>query len=274
MSKKKKDRPLPESFGLPPVGVDSHAHLDMDGADAERIGHILDRARRAGLTGVGNVFLGPAAHARGAALFVDHPEVFFLLGVHPCEAGSCDPETLAALEAAFAADPRLRALGEIGLDYYWDAAPREVQARVFRSQLELAAERGLPVVIHSRQAEADTLAILAEMGFRDRPVLWHCFGGGPELAGKILDQGWFISTPGTVTYAKAEDPRRAVAMIPADRLLLETDSPYLAAEPYRGRTNEPALLVFTALAVAGLTGRDPADVWRTTGDNARRFFGL
>jgi TatD DNase family protein len=275
VSKKRKEpRPDPAELGLPLVGVDSHAHLDMEEFPLEELPEVLVRARSAGVAAIGNVFLGPAALAAGRDRFADHPEVFFLLGVHPCDAGSLAPGDLPAMEAAFRGEPRLRAMGEIGLDYFWDPEAREVQGRVFRDQLALARDLDVPVAIHSRAAEADTLAGLDDLGFRDRPVLWHCFGGGPELLSAIVSRGFWVSVPGPVTYPKNTALAEAVAGLDLSRLLLETDAPYLAPEPWRGKRNEPALTAFTAVRVAQLLGLAPETVWQASGDNARTFFGL
>jgi TatD DNase family protein len=274
MSKKNKVRPVPWDAGLPSGGVDSHAHLDMPGAFAGRVPEVLERARKSGLARVGNVFLGPKAYAENVPLFDGQADVFFLLGIHPGDAAKAEQDDLAAMERAFRADARLAAIGEIGLDFYWDAAPRDVQARLFADQLALAKELGKPVAIHCRDAYDETMAILADQGFRDAPLLWHCFGGDAEQAREILSKGWMISIPGPVTYAKNTALREAVAGIDLSRLLLETDCPYLAPEPYRGKQNEPAYLVFTALAVAALKNLAPALVWQATGENARRFFGI
>lgn len=144
MSKKNKPpRPEPETLGLPLAGVDSHAHMDLDDFDADRE-DLLDRARACGVSRIGNVFLGPQAYHKNRHYFDHRPEVFFILGIHPGNADQCTPETVEAMRQAFAADPRLKALGEIGLDYYWDDHPHELQQQVFRTQLALAAELGLP----------------------------------------------------------------------------------------------------------------------------------
>lgn len=274
MSKKKTERPDPASLGLPRVGVESHAHLDGEGFSPDELPAVLDRAAAAGIAQVGNVFLGPAAYAANRALFADRPEVFFILGRHPCDAAKTDPGDVAAMEAAFRADANLRAVGEIGLDYYWDAATAEVQKRLFRDQLALARELDRPVVIHSRDAEADTLAILDDLGFSGRPLVWHCFGGDAALAREIMARGFHVSVPGPVTYARNTALAQAVAGLDPSRLLLETDAPYLTPEPWRGKRNEPALLVFTARRVAELLGLSAAALWQRTGDNARAFFGL
>ena len=279
MAKRKTERPDPSSLGLPLVGVDSHAHLDGAGEDramatAEAIGAVLDRAAAAGVAQVGHVFLGPAAHAAGRELFAGRGEVFFLLGIHPCDAAKAAPGDVAAMETAFRADAGLRAVGEIGLDYYWDAGTAEVQKALFRDQLALARQLDLPVAVHSRDAAADTLAILDDLGFAGRPLVWHCFGGDAALAAEISRRGFHLSVPGPVTYAKNTALAEAVAGCDPSRLLLETDAPYLAPEPWRGKRNEPALLAFTAVRVAGLLGLEPAELWQITGDNARAFFRL
>ena len=279
MAKRKTERPDPSSLGLPLVGVDSHAHLDGAGEDramatAEAVGAVLDRAAAAGVGQVGHVFLGPAAHAAGRGLFAGRDEVFFLLGIHPCDAAKAAPGDVAAMEAAFRADAGLRAVGEIGLDYYWDAGTAEVQKALFREQLALARQLDLPVAVHSRDAAADTLAILDDLGFAGRPLVWHCFGGDTALAAEITRRGFHLSVPGPVTYAKNTALAEAVAGCDRSRLLLETDAPYLAPEPWRGKRNEPALLAFTAVRVAGLLGLEPAELWQITGDNARTFFRL
>lgn len=249
MSKKKPERPAPESLGLPCTGVESHAHLDADTFDADREA-MLDRAAAAGVARMGNVFLGPEKWAANRHMFANRPEVFFLLGIHPCEAQTCDEAALDAMRTAFAQDVRLRAVGEIGLDFYWDDCPHDVQRTAFRAQLALAREVGRPVVIHSRDAFEDTMQVLEEEGFPGYPLLWHCFGGDVEQAGRIVDHGWHVSLPGPVSYAANAPLREAARVVPLDRLLLETDCPYLSPEPYRGKRNEPAYLVFTAMCVA------------------------
>lgn len=268
---KKKERIRPETLELPCRGADSHAHLD--GRDFDLL-TVLARARACGVRTVGNVFLGPDAYDAGQRLFDEDPDVFFILGVHPHEAATMTEAHWTRMQDAFGSDVRLRAVGEIGLDYYYDFSPREDQQHWFRRQLELARDLEKPVVIHCRDAEDDCLAVLDRMGFAGRPLLWHCFGLGPEWVPRIVDRGWHLSVPGTVTYAKSTALREAVRIVPADRLLLETDAPYLAPEPYRGKKNEPALLGFTALEAAREREEDAAELWARCGDNARRFFGL
>lgn len=273
MAAKKVFREDPLDHALPLCGVDSHAHLDGGEFDGDRA-EVLARARAAGVAQIGNVFLGPEDFEARRGLFDAHPEVFFLLGIHPCHGQTYTPAHLAAMRDAFATEPRLRAVGEIGLDFYWKDCPREVQYEVLREQLALARAVERPVVIHCREAEEETLMVLEAQGFVGYPLLWHCFGKGPELARRIVRNGWHISVPGPVTYKANEALREAVALVPADRLLLETDAPYLAPLPWRGKRNEPALTVFTAREVALARREDVESLWCACGDNARRFFAL
>lgn len=271
---KHKERPLPESLGLPCVGVETHAHLDYKRLDPQTLPGVLERAARAGIARLGNVFLGVEAYRANAPALRAHPQVFFLLGVHPNDAGGADQRQVEDMAALFAADPNLKAVGEIGLDFYWDETPRDVQERFFREQLALARELDRPVAVHSRDAAAETLRVLDASGLPGERVLWHCFGGGPDLAAELIHRGYTVSIPGPVTYARNEELRRAVAILEMDRLVIESDAPFLTPEPYRGRPNEPAYNVFTAQAVARVKGMDTAELWRITGENARRFFGL
>lgn len=274
MSKKKKTkRPEPESLGLSPVGVETHAHLDMD-EFAEDLDEVLERAAGSGVANIGQVFLGPSAYGKNRALFNGRKGFFFILGVHPHDATSLDQAALDAMRQAFAADPALKAVGEIGLDFFYDLSPRDVQRQAFRAQLRLAREVDKPVVVHSRDARDETMAILEDEGFAGRPLLWHCFGHGADFAARVVERGWLMSIPGTVTFKKSDVLREAVAAAPIERLVIETDCPYMAPEPYRGKRNEPAFCVFTAREIARIKGMDVQDVWRITAQNAMAFFGL
>jgi len=273
MSKKSPKRTPPESLHLPRVGVETHAHLDSK-EFRDDLPQVLARAAASGIAAIGQVFLGPDAYQANQALFDNHPEVFFLLGVHPTDADKFSDATLTAMDAAFASDARIKAMGEIGLDFYWKDVPPETQHRIFRAQLTLARERDLRVVVHSRDAFAETLAVLDDMGFKDRPLLWHCFGGDEAMARELLARGWLLSIPGPVTYSKNVELARAVAAVDMDRLVVETDCPYLTPEPWRGKRNEPALAVFTAARIAQLKGLAVEDAWRRMGRTAAKFFGL
>jgi TatD DNase family protein len=273
MGHKKVQRIDPQSLALPPGGVDSHAHLD--GPEFERdLPQVLERARAAGLSQIGCVFLKPEEFAERQGIFDERPEVFFLLGIHPCDGQRCTEQALETIRRAFARQTRLKAVGEIGLDYYWKDCPRELQIAAFIAQLHLARELDKPVALHCREAEEETFSILESQGFKGYPLLWHCFGGGLKQARRILSNGWHISIPGPLTYKSNEELRQAVAAIPADKLLLETDCPYLSPMPWRGTRNEPAYTVFTARAAALARRENVEELWQRCGDNARRFFGL
>lgn len=280
MSRKKiVERPLPDSLNLPPTGVDSHAHLD-DPKLLCQLADVLRRARAAGVANVGQVFLSPEARTQHLPAFEkcagpEFPELYYILGVHPVEAMNLTGAVLAAMRQAFSEDARLKAVGEIGLDFFWKDCPPLVQEEAFRLQLVLARECSRPVVIHSRDAVNDTLRILETEGFAGYPLLWHCFSGDAMAhVDRIISNGWHISVPGSVTYKANQDLRDCLRCVPLDKLLLETDCPYLAPEPWRGKENEPALSAFTGVGVGEALDMDPAALWTRTGDNARRFFGL
>ncbi|MBD5553472.1 MAG: TatD family hydrolase [Desulfovibrio sp.] len=273
MAHKKPVRIDPVSVRLPDGGVDSHAHLDSAEFDPDRTA-VIARAAQAGVSRIGNVFLSPEDYHSHRSYFQDCPGVFFLLGIHPCDGLKCTPACVEEIAACFQADSRIRAVGEIGLDFHWDDCPRELQFEAFSRQLAMAKRLAAPVVIHCREAEKECLALLEAGGFAGYPLLWHCFGGDAALAKKIVRLGWHISIPGPVTYPANKSLREAIAVIPEDRLLLETDCPYLSPVPWRGTRNEPAYTVFTGRAVAEAAGQDAAELWLRCAANAVRFFGL
>ena len=244
--------------------IDTHAHLAPEEAE-----EVLARARAAGVERVVTV----ATTIPGAHLALDlagrHDGVYASLGVHPHEAGGGEAGRLAELRKLLG-DPRAVAVGETGLDYFRDYAPRGAQRRVFDAQLELASDLGKPVVIHTRSADEDTLDALARF---EGTVILHCFSS-PALLEPALDQGWYVSFAGNVTYPKAPELREAAGRVPADRLLAETDSPYLAPQPVRGRRNEPAFVVHTLEALAEARGDDPRSLEAQIEANANAAFGL
>lgn len=269
-SRKKNILPPPE---LPCTGVDSHAHLNFPDF-LENFDEMMERARLVGVKNIGQVFLSPQALEEGRPLFANYPQVFFLLGIHPTDAHLHDLSVVDEIGQCVVEDKRIKAIGEIGLDYYWKDCPPETQKTFFAKQLELAKEKNLPVVIHCRDAEHDTLDLLEKHQMVGRPVLWHCFGGDTRFSQRIIDAGWHISIPGTVTFPKNEALREAVAGIPADRIMVETDCPFLAPAPMRGKRNEPGLLGYTIAVMAEARGVEVGDLWTTCGENARRFFGV
>jgi TatD DNase family protein len=228
--------------------VDSHCHLDDHQFDADRE-EAIGRARAAGVEtmlaiGTGE---GPPDLEAAIRLAERHAFIYATVGVHPHDAAKASEETLIQLERLLH-HPKVRALGEIGLDYHYDLSPRDVQRTVFERQLELAAAAGLPVVIHTREAWQDTLSLLRNA--RPRAGIMHCFTGDAGQAREALDLGFHLAFGGVLTFPKAEAVREAARMTPADRLLVETDCPYLAPVPMRGKRNEPAFVVETVRRLA------------------------
>ena len=245
--------------------IDTHAHLTaLDDAD-----EAVDRAAQAGVTRILTVGTDVDDCRRSLELAERHAGVFAILGIHPHEAGTATADDLAALRELLG-HPKALAVGETGLDWFRDYAPRDDQRRLFASQLELAAERGKPVVIHTRAADDDTLAALAD---HQGTVVLHCFSS-PHLLPTALERGWYVSFAGNATFPKAVDLRLAATQVPAGRILAETDSPYLAPQPVRGKRNEPANVVHTLVALARARGEEPAELEQTIGHNATECFGL
>ena len=247
--------------------VDTHCHLDScRDSDAE----LLARAREAGVDRVATVGMNDESIGRALASARAHDGVVAIVGRHPNEAEGFGDASLEPIERA-AEDPLARAIGETGLDYYRDTAPREDQRRAFEAQLGLAARTGLPVVIHTREAEADTFAMLAEHAEQVRVIL-HCFSA-PGRLDECVERGYLCSFAGNVTYRRAEALQAAARDVPAELLLVETDAPYLAPKPRRGRPNEPANVVHTAEFVAGLRGMAYEELDAAVGENSARVFG-
>ncbi len=233
--------------------IDSHCHLDFPDFAPERDA-IVERARTAGLARMITISTRIDKFDQVRAVAEAYPDVFFTVGTHPHEA-HLDPEVPAQRIAELARHPKCVGIGEAGLDYHYDRAPRDVAARVFRTHISAARLSGLPLVIHTRDADADTAAILTEeMGQGTFKALLHCFTAGPELARTALDLGLSISFSGVLTFKKSDDLRAIAAGVPLDRLLVETDAPFLAPAPHRGKRNEPAFAVHTAKALADVKG--------------------
>ena len=245
--------------------IDTHAHLDACEAPVDEV---LARASTAGVGRVVTIGSGIDSCRTALAIAEGSAGVFAALGIHPHQAGSDEAGRLDELRELLGHE-RTVALGEIGLDYFRDYAPRDRQLALFADQLALAAELALPVVVHAREADDDVAAALA--GFRGTVVL-HCFSS-PRLLEPALARGYYVSFAGNVTFPKAEELRAAAACIPAERLLAETDSPYLAPQPLRGKPNEPANVVKTAEHVAELRGVGYDELERLVERNAARVFG-
>ena len=248
---------------------DTHCHLQDPRFDADRM-EVLDRALdRLDWIAV----VGDTLESSGAALALARPGVVAVVGVHPYHAESVDDGALSRLRD-LAAHPAAAALGEIGLDYFNEFAPRAAQRPAFERQLALAAELGKPVVVHNREADDDCLAILRGHMPALPAVVMHCFGGGPESAAAFVELGCFISFAGNLTFPKAQKLRDAAVVVPLDRLLAETDAPYLAPQPRRGQRCEPADVLLTAAELARVKSLEPAEMAVCLADNARRAFGI
>jgi TatD DNase family protein len=251
--------------------IDSHCHLDFPGL-AEHIPELIGRARDAGVGRMVTISTHVRRFDTYRALGEAYEEVFFSVGTHPHHAGE-EPDIAADEIGALAQHPRCVAVGEAGLDYHYDRSPRDIQRRVFRTHIAAAREARLPLVIHAREADEDMIEILSDEIRRGRfDAVLHCFSSGARLAETGLELGFYVSFSGILTFKRSDEVRRIAAAVPVDRLLVETDAPYLAPEPYRGKRNEPAYVAHTARSLAELLGIPPQELTRVTTDNFYRLF--
>ena len=249
--------------------TDSHCHL-TDSIFAEDLPEVLGRARSASVTRMVSIASDPEDGACALELARRHTEVWCTAGVHPHAVSQVTRDALTRVRA-LAAEAECVAIGETGLDYFYDHAPREDQRKSFAAHLQLAAELDLPVVVHSRDAEDDMSAIMADAGKSVTGVL-HCFGGSRDLLDLAMSVGWFVSFTGTCTYKRFD--RDLIREVPADRYMIETDAPYLAPVPNRGKRNEPSFVPLVAATVAEIRGEDLAGVAAASWSNATAFYGL
>ena len=249
---------------------ESHAHYDDEAFDTDRE-EILAQCQRDGIEYIVNVSASLTTVKSTLGLAEQYPFMYAAVGVHPDEVGELNEENFAWL-AEQCRNPKTVAVGEIGLDYYWDKENHELQKKWFRAQMELAKETGLPMIVHSREAAADTLEeIQKAQDERLRGVI-HCFSYSPEMAEEYLKMGYYIGVGGVVTFKNAKKLKEVVKMLPLDRLLLETDCPYLAPEPNRGRRNSSLNLPYVAAAIGELKGVDADEVVRVTNQNAKKMY--
>jgi TatD DNase family protein len=254
--------------------IDSHCHLDSAEFDADR-DEVIGRALEAGVDhmvaiGTGS---GPPDLEAGVRLADKHPAFYATVGVHPHDAAKAGQDDLRRLEQLLS-HPKVVAVGEIGLDYHYDFSPRDTQKSIFTEQMAIAAAARKPIVIHTREAWGDTIALIEQhWAPSGLPGIMHCFSGGPAEAERALALGFYLSFGGIVTFPKALDVQAAARATPPDRILIETDAPYLAPVPKRGKRNEPALMIHTAQKLAALRDASYEDVSRITTENFRRLTG-
>jgi TatD DNase family protein len=252
--------------------IDSHAHIDGDEFDADRK-NVIERAHAAGVSLILNVGTGDPhsdAFERAVRLGQQHESIYTAIGTHPHDARHYDDAAEDKIKNLIN-DDHVIAWGEIGLDFHYDNSPRDVQIEVFKRQLRAARECDLPVIIHTREAEAETIDILQSTQSRG---VFHCFSGSMPLARRAIELGFMISFSGIVTFKKADELREIAKQVPLDRLLIETDCPYLTPIPYRGKRNEPAYVVEVARCLAALLGVEIEEMGRITSENFNRFFEI
>jgi TatD DNase family protein len=254
------------------VLIDSHAHLTLPEFDQDRPA-VIQRASQEGITHIITIGIDLEDSRNAIALAEEYPFIYASVGIHPHDAKTVTSETYEELRH-LAAHDKVVAIGETGLDFYRNHSPREVQARHFRRQLELAHELALPVIIHDRDAHDETRVILREVLPGEIQGVIHCFSGDRRHAHAFLDMGFYLSIPGTITYKNSRAYRETVKALPLDRLLLETDSPFLSPHPFRGRRNEPAHVRYVAQAIADLKGLDGEEVGEITSRNVQTLFRL
>ncbi len=258
--------------------IDSHCHIDGEQFDVDR-DEVVQRARDAGVAAMLNVGTGDPRtddFRRAVAVADQYENVFAAVGVHPHDAKLYDEAAEEHLVELVRSSEKVIAWGEIGLDFYYDHSPRDVQESVFRRQIRKARELGLPIIIHSRDADDETVQVLREeCGYADfRGGIMHCFGGTPKMALDLMSIGFLISFAGNVTFKKAENLREAARAVPLEKLLVETDCPFLTPVPLRGKRNEPSFVVHTAEFLASLYAVPPETLAARTTANFCEFFGI
>ncbi|MBB3114092.1 TatD DNase family protein [Paenibacillus phyllosphaerae] len=252
--------------------IDTHTHLDSHKFDEDRA-EVIERARAAGVEILINIGFNRETIPTTIALAEQYEFIYGVVGWHPTDSLDYGPGDLDWI-ASLCDHPKVVAIGEIGLDYYWDTSPKEVQKRVFREQIELAKQKKKPIVIHNRDAHEDVVSILKESNAKEVGGVMHCYSGSWETAKQCLDMNFYISFGGPVTFKNARVPKEVLAKVPLDRLLIETDAPYLAPHPHRGKRNESAYVRLVAETAAEITGKTLAEIEQITSENARKCFSI
>lgn len=267
-----KKRPEPPVLAPDTGLIDSHCHLDME-AYQDKLDEVIDSACKCGVRRIISIGIDLTSSRKAVELAGRYPEVYATVGVHPHNALEASDEVYREL-TKLSANPKVVGFGEIGLDYAKRYAPKDIQRREFSRQLELAGKLHLPVIIHDRDAHEDTLALLREKGPFTAGGVMHCFSGNAFFAQQVLELGFYISIPGIVTFNNAKDLQQVVREVPLERMLLETDGPFLAPVPWRGKTNRPDYLLYTAGRVAELINISVDEVARQTTLNTVKLFSL
>ncbi|MGL4722227.1 MAG: TatD family hydrolase [Desulfovibrionaceae bacterium] len=270
---KKKPFPNLDDFIVPQLGCDSHAHLYPEYYE-DSLNTIVEYAHTVGIANIITIFLNIEQYKKEKYLFDTIPSVFFSIGIHPHDALTYTDALHEELYAILSADSRCKAVGEAGLDYFGEFLPKEIQEHAFTAQISLAKRCSLPLIIHSRDAFDDTISLLEQHSMQNHPVVWHCYSGNATIAEYIIKQGWHISFSGNVSYPSAKEIRQAIHVVPLDKMLIETDSPYLSPQAKRGQKNQPAYILYTADTIAQELRMPLKDIWTKTGENARNLFSL
>ncbi|MFD0051754.1 TatD family hydrolase [Actinomycetes bacterium NPDC127524] len=251
---------------------DTHVHLN-DLQFSEDLEEVIDRMKEAGVSNVVVVGFDRPTITRAMELVETYEFMYAAVGWHPVDAIDMTDGDLEWIEE-LSSHPKVVAIGEMGLDYHWDKSPKDVQKEVFRKQIRLARKVKLPIIIHNREATADIVAILKEEHASEVGGIMHCFSGSAETAKECIDMNFYISLGGPVTFKNAKKPKEVAAEVPLDRLLIETDCPYLAPHPYRGKRNEPAYVKLVAEQIAEIKGVAPEEIAAVTTQNAKKLFGI
>ncbi|AQQ51708.1 TatD family hydrolase [Planococcus lenghuensis] len=252
--------------------IDTHVHLNADQYD-EDLNEVIQRALDQQVNTMVVVGFDRKTIERAIELADNYDFIYATIGWHPVDAIDCTDEDLKWIEK-LAAHPKVVGIGETGLDYHWDKSPKEIQQEVFRKQIALAKRVSLPIIIHNREATADVLHILQEENAKEAGGIMHCFAGTPEEAQESIDMNFKISLGGPVTFKNAKQPKEVAKAVALEHLLIETDAPYLAPHPYRGKRNEPSYVPLVAEEIARLKELSIEEVAKATTENARKFFGL
>jgi TatD DNase family protein len=252
--------------------TDTHTHLNAQQFDEDRH-DVIERAKQSGISRIINVGFNRETIPSSIELAEKYDFIYSTVGWHPTDAIDYKPDDLEWIEQ-LCSHPKVVAIGEIGLDYYWDTSPKDVQDRVFREQIRLARKVGKPIVIHNRDAHADVVRILQEERAAEVGGVMHCYSGSWETAKQCLDMNFYISFGGPITYKNAKQPKEVLAQVPVDRLLIETDAPYLTPHPFRGKRNETGYVRLVAEAAAEIKGVSLEEIAAITTHNASKCFGI